>query len=65
MLPPNIQVSDLKWISIWCREFSKSFGDFIIKGYQNSVAPELGRYSFIQLIQKMKNLNHNLVQTKH
>ena len=31
MLPPFIQVSDLKWISIWCREFSKSFGEFIIK----------------------------------
>jgi len=29
-LPPNVQVSDLKWISIWCKEFSISYGDFII-----------------------------------
>ena len=28
-LPPNISVSELKWISVWCRQFSINFGDFV------------------------------------
>ena len=28
-LPDDIEVKDLKWISIWCRRFEISFGDFI------------------------------------
>ena len=28
-LPDDIEVKDLKWISIWCRKFEVSFGDFI------------------------------------
>ena len=28
-LPQNITVSDLKWISVWCRQFSINFGDFV------------------------------------
>ena len=30
-LPNDVKVSDLKWISVWCREFSVNFGDFIIE----------------------------------
>jgi len=25
-LPPHMKVSDLKWLSVWCREFSIDFG---------------------------------------
>jgi hypothetical protein len=28
-LPPNMKVSDLKWISVWCRKFSVDFGNLI------------------------------------
>ena len=66
MLPPNIQVSDLKWISIWCREFSISFGEFIIKGYQNSIAPELGEYllAYSDNLQN-KNSRQSLIHSKN
>ena len=30
-LPENIEVKDLKWISIWCRRAKISFGDFVFK----------------------------------
>jgi len=30
-LPDNVKVSDLKWFSVWCREYSVNFGDFIIE----------------------------------
>ena len=30
-LPGDIKVSDLKWISVWCREYEVNFGDIIIK----------------------------------
>ena len=30
-LPENVKVSDLKWFSVWCREYSVNFGDFNIK----------------------------------
>jgi len=39
-LPPNVKVSDLKWISIWCKEFSKSFGDVILENDLVTLAPE-------------------------
>ena len=26
-LPPEYEVSDLKWLSVWCRRFSVNFGD--------------------------------------
>ncbi len=29
-LPPEVEVSDLKWISVWCRRFSVNFGDLLI-----------------------------------
>ncbi len=28
-LPPGTKVSDLKWISVWCRAFQVNFGDLI------------------------------------
>eukprot|EP00091_Calanus_sinicus_P000313 TRINITY_DN10248_c0_g1_i1.p1 TRINITY_DN10248_c0_g1~~TRINITY_DN10248_c0_g1_i1.p1 ORF type:complete len:250 (-),score=55.75 TRINITY_DN10248_c0_g1_i1:196-945(-) len=28
-LPPHMKVSDLKWISVWCRKFSVDFGNLI------------------------------------
>merc|ERR1712080_705361 len=39
-LPPHVQVSDLKWISIWCKEFSISYGDFIIENDLATLEPE-------------------------
>ena len=30
-LPTGIEVSDLKWISVWCKSFEKVFGEFIIE----------------------------------
>ena len=30
-LPNNITVPDLKWISVWCRQFSINFGDFVFE----------------------------------
>ena len=29
-LPGNVKVSDLNWISVWCREYEVNFGDIII-----------------------------------
>lgn len=34
-LPQNITVSDLKWISVWCRQFSINFGDFVFDDDEN------------------------------
>ena len=28
-LPDDIEVKDLKWISIWCRRFGLTCGDFV------------------------------------
>ena len=28
-LPENLKVTDLKWLSVWCRAFSVNFGDII------------------------------------
>merc|ERR1719410_916284 len=33
-LPNDVKVSDLKWISIWSREYLLNFGDFIFKDDQ-------------------------------
>ena len=30
-LPNDLKVSDLKWISVWCRELEVNFGDFIFE----------------------------------
>ena len=30
-LPNDLKVSDLKWISVWCREYEENFGDFIFE----------------------------------
>jgi hypothetical protein len=29
-LPPEIEIADLKWISVWCRRFSVNFGDLVL-----------------------------------
>ena len=29
VLPPALTVMNIKWISVWCREFSVNFGDVI------------------------------------
>jgi len=28
-IPPQLKISELRWLSIWCREFSINFGDII------------------------------------
>jgi len=30
ILPPRMKVSDLKWFSVWCRQFSVDFGNLMI-----------------------------------
>ena len=36
-LPPHLEVDDLRWISVWCRKFSVSFGDlaFVKNGLED------------------------------
>jgi len=29
-MPPGVSVSQLRWISIWCRKFKMNFGDLIL-----------------------------------
>lgn len=29
-LPEEVDVTDLKWISVWCRQFSVNFGDLVV-----------------------------------
>ena len=36
-LPDDINVKDLKWISIWCRRFGISFGQFIFPASSDNV----------------------------
>ena len=41
-LPPEYEVSDLKWLSVWCRRFSVNFGDIkfdrsVLETDENSV----------------------------
>jgi len=35
-LPDDIKVKDLKWISIWCRRFELTFGDFVFPEHSDS-----------------------------
>jgi len=35
-LPPHMKVSDLKWLSVWCRKFSVDFGSLTFDGSQFS-----------------------------
>ena len=30
-LPPSLEVSDIRWISVWCRRWDMSFGDLVLK----------------------------------
>ena len=39
-LPNDVKVSDLKWISIWSREYLLNFGDFIFKDDQKEEESE-------------------------
>jgi len=34
-LPDDIEVKDLKWISIWCRRFELTFGDFVFPDHSD------------------------------
>jgi len=34
-LPDDIEVKDLKWISIWCRRFELTFGDFVFQEHSD------------------------------
>ena len=36
-LPTQIKVSNLKWISVWCRQFEINFGDFVIANDEPTV----------------------------
>ena len=29
-MPSGVQVKDLKWVSIWCRQYSVNFGELVI-----------------------------------
>lgn len=33
-LPPQIEASDIQWVSIWCRKFRVNFGDLILSNEQ-------------------------------
>jgi len=35
-LPPHMKVSDLKWLSVWCRKFTVDFGSLTFDGSQFS-----------------------------
>jgi hypothetical protein len=43
-LPNDLKVSDLKWISVWCREYEENFGDFIFENPEpiKEVNPDTG-----------------------
>ena len=41
-LPAEIDVDQIKWISVWCRRFSVNFGDLIIKKTTESVGGKTG-----------------------
>ena len=36
-LPTQIKVSNLKWISVWCRQYEINFGDFVFENDVPSV----------------------------
>ena len=36
-LPTRIKVSNLKWISVWCRQYEINFGDFVIANDEPTV----------------------------
>merc|ERR550534_2097160 len=38
-LPPHMKVSDLKWLSVWCRKFTVDFGSLNFDG--SKFAPSL------------------------
>jgi len=42
-LPPNMKVSDVKWLSVWCRKFSVDFGNMI---FPTEPQVNCGDYSF-------------------
>ena len=36
-LPDDLKVSDLKWVSVWCRKFQHNFGDLVLnKNMENT-----------------------------
>ena len=35
-----MKVGDLKWISVWCREFKKNFGTVYIGAAEDNVIPD-------------------------
>ena len=43
-LPNDLKVSDLKWISVWCREYEENFGDFIFENPEpiKEINPDTG-----------------------
>ena len=43
-LPNDLKVSDLKWISVWCREYEENFGDFIFENPEpiKKINPDTG-----------------------
>ena len=38
-VPDNVKVTDLKWISLWCRQFEVNFGEAFFDK-QSSESPE-------------------------
>jgi len=47
-LPPGIHVSDLKWLSVYCRKFTKDFGNVKFSSHddQNEITDTLGNFTF-------------------
>ena len=43
-LPNDLKVSDLKWISVWCREYEENFGDFTFENPEpiKEINPDTG-----------------------
>ena len=68
-LPDDINVKDLKWISIWCRRFGISFGQFIFPASTSdnvvsdtetktdAIASESGKFTdFLKEIEKWNKM---------
>ena len=61
-MPEDVKVKDLKWISIWCRKFGISFGQFIFPVSDDTtkesvpkaqvIASESGTFTSLLIISK-------------
>ena len=42
-LPPELKVSQLKWLSVWCRAFTVNFGDLIFPSEEGDKSDNEGQ----------------------